>query len=72
MGIIHHYRVLPTDITTQLGPAWQWVLGYLLAMACLYLVRMLLVCGYEPEAKAPGPAFDRTRQAEESEAPSGK
>jgi AGZA family xanthine/uracil permease-like MFS transporter len=43
VGIIHNYQILERDITTQLGPAWQWVLGYLLALALLYLVRLCLV-----------------------------
>lgn len=50
IGIIHNFQILPTDITTQLGPAWQWVFGYLLAIALLYLVRLIFVKGYvEPE-----------------------
>lgn len=60
IGIIHNFRILDTDITTQLGPAWEWVFGYLLALALLFLVRFFLVDRGDFPAKAPGPAFDRT------------
>jgi len=43
IGIIHNYQIIDTDITTQLGPAWQWVLGYLLSLVLLFLVRFCLV-----------------------------
>ena len=62
IGIIHHYTILDTDITTKLGPAWQWVLGYLLALVLLYLVRWLMVDQSDLPSKAPGPAFDRSSQ----------
>lgn len=60
VGIIHNFRILDTDITTQLGPAWEWVFGYLLALALLFLVRFCLVDRSDLPAKAPGPAFDRS------------
>lgn len=59
LGIIHHFRILDTDITTELGPAWQWVVGYLLALVMLYLVRLCFVVKDQHGAHAPGPAFDR-------------
>ena len=45
VGIIHHYRVLTTDITTGVGAAWPWVLGYLVTILVLVLVRFSLVTG---------------------------
>jgi len=64
MGIIHHFRILDSDITTQLGPAWQWVCGYLLAVGMLYLVKYVFVVKTESGPHAPGPAFDRGEEAE--------
>ena len=58
VGIINNFEILPTDITTQLGPAWQWVFGYLLAVALLYLVKLVFVKDYD-KPHAPGPAFDQ-------------
>jgi AGZA family xanthine/uracil permease-like MFS transporter len=66
-GIAHHYKILETDITTQLGPAWEWVLGYLLAMLMLFLVRFLLVDkSAETSKHAPGPAFDLPEDEDEN------
>ena len=42
-GIIHSFMIFDQDITTKLGPAWQWVFGYLVALALLALVRFCLV-----------------------------
>jgi AGZA family xanthine/uracil permease-like MFS transporter len=63
LGIIHHYKVIATDITTNLGPAWPWVLGYLLALAALAVLRWALVSGESvepvdthPPDEAPDPA----------------
>ena len=46
IGIIHNYKILDTDITTQLGPAWNWVLGYTITLLILALVRYTLVLGH--------------------------
>lgn len=64
IGIIHNYRILDTDITTQLGPAWQWVLGYLLALLMLFLVKFVLVDQSDLSSAAPGPAFDARSETE--------
>ncbi len=45
VGIVHHYKVLDTDITTGVGPAWPWVLGYGLTIGIILLVRYALVTG---------------------------
>jgi AGZA family xanthine/uracil permease-like MFS transporter len=47
LGIIHHFQVLNTDITTKLGPAWNWIVGYLLTLVVLVVVRFCLVLGHE-------------------------
>ncbi|MEM9160720.1 MAG: NCS2 family permease, partial [Verrucomicrobiota bacterium] len=48
VGILHHFRVLDSDITTALGPAWEWVFAYLLAAIVLVVVRLLMM---NPESK---------------------
>lgn len=45
LGIVHHYKVLTTDITTGVGPAWSWVVGYGLTIGVILLVRYTLVTG---------------------------
>jgi len=67
-GIVHNFRILGTDITTQLGPAWQWVVGYLLALGALYLARMLLVTG-DSEVPEPTPAVRQAPDGAETEEP---
>ena len=59
-GIIHSFIIIDQDITTKLGPALQWVFGYLVALALLALVRFCLVKRSDLPQKAPGPAFDRS------------
>jgi adenine/guanine/hypoxanthine permease len=46
LGIIHNFRILDTDITTGLGPAWPWVVGYAVTFLILALVRFTLVLGH--------------------------
>lgn len=53
VGIIHNFRIYTQDITSQLGPAWQWVFGYLLAIALLYIVRSFLVVKSSAEKAEP-------------------
>lgn len=68
MGIAHNFKILNTDITTKLGPAWEWVLGYLLALIMLYLVRLIFVdhtC--DEAADAPGPAFDVAAEGDDDD-----
>ncbi len=43
VGIVHHYTVLTTDITTGVGPAWPWVLGYALTAGIILIIRYTLV-----------------------------
>ena len=59
-GIIHSFIIIDQDITTKLGPALQWVFGYLVALALLAIVRFCLVKRSDLPQKAPGPAFDRS------------
>jgi adenine/guanine/hypoxanthine permease len=47
LGIIHNFKVLDNDITTQLGPAWDWILGYGLTLIIIVAVRFCLVLGHE-------------------------
>jgi AGZA family xanthine/uracil permease-like MFS transporter len=46
IGIIHNFNILDSDITTKLGPAWNWVWGYTLTLLVLALVRFSLVLGH--------------------------
>ena len=46
IGIIHNFKILDTDITTELGPAWPWILGYTITLLILALVRFTLVIGH--------------------------
>ncbi|MCB1123817.1 MAG: NCS2 family permease, partial [Verrucomicrobiae bacterium] len=46
LGIIHHFRVLDTDVTTALGPAWPWIIGYTVSLIALVVVRYTLVLGH--------------------------
>ncbi|MEC7235831.1 MAG: hypothetical protein VXV86_04035 [Verrucomicrobiota bacterium] len=59
-GIIHSFIIFDQDITTKLGPAWQWVYGYLVALALLAIVRFCLVKRSDLPNKAQGPAFNRS------------
>ena len=59
-GIIHSFIIFDQDITTKLGPAWQWVFGYLVALALLAFVRFCLVKRSDLPEEAPGPAFNRS------------
>ena len=43
VGIIHHYKILDSDITTQFGPNWEMVGGYALAASCVLFVKILVV-----------------------------
>lgn len=52
VGIVHHYEVLTTDITTGVGAAWPWVLGYALTIGVILLVRYTLVTGTVDEESA--------------------
>lgn len=42
-GIIHGFKLIETDITTELGPVWNIVFGYLITAAVLVFVRFLFV-----------------------------
>ena len=60
-GIIHSFIIFDQDITTQTFDLhWQWVFGYLVALALLAIVRFCLVKRSDLPNKAPGPAFDRS------------
>ena len=59
-GIIHSFIIFDQDITTKLGPAWQWVFGYLVALALLAFVRFCLVKGSDLPNKAPESVLKRT------------
>ena len=45
VGILHNYKILDTDITTGVGPAWNWVIGYALTIVVLIMARFTLVTG---------------------------
>jgi AGZA family xanthine/uracil permease-like MFS transporter len=49
LGIVHHFKVLSSDITTSIGPAWEWVFGYLLA--ALLMVAVKYVMTYKENVK---------------------
>lgn len=55
VGIFHNYEIIGNDITSQLGPAWQWLIGYLLALSMLYLVKILFVRNPEEATDTVGP-----------------
>ena len=42
-GLIHHFKILDTDITTALGPAWEWVFGYISAALVLVVVKFTIM-----------------------------
>ena len=51
-GIIHNFKILDSDITSGLGPAWNWVLGYALTLSIVALIRFTLVFGSKGEKTA--------------------
>ncbi|MEC7907050.1 MAG: NCS2 family permease [Verrucomicrobiota bacterium] len=42
LGVIHHFKVLSSDITTSIGPAWEWVFGYLVAALSMVAVKFVM------------------------------
>lgn len=52
MGIIHNFRVLENDITTGLGPAWPWIIGYTASLLILALVRYTLVMHHTEKSES--------------------
>jgi len=42
LGVIHHFKVLSSDITTSIGPAWEWVFGYLVAALLMVAVKFVM------------------------------
>jgi hypothetical protein len=38
LGISHKFEVLANDVVSRLGPAWEWVASYLLAIAAIVAV----------------------------------
>ncbi|EDY84248.1 putative permease subfamily, putative [Verrucomicrobiia bacterium DG1235] len=47
-GILHNFRVIDTDITAGLGPVWNTVAGYFLAIVALVAVRFAFVTNIRP------------------------
>jgi len=42
LGISHKFEVLGNDVVSRLGPAWDWVFGYLLAIVVIVAVHFAL------------------------------